>query len=115
MKTLWKGIVEAIDEHDAAIADLRARVAEARGAVSPDEHRRRIAALRDTLDDEDEQLRFETRSRIMEAANELVARIDFNTALYVRITTRGKVVMDLAYEDWGGDQQGITCTKWSAG
>lgn len=115
VKTLWKGIVEAIDEHDAAIADLRARVAEARGAVSPEEHRRRIAALRDTLDDEDEQLRFETRSRIMEAANELVARIDFNTALYVRITTRGKVVMDLAYEDWGGDQQGITCTKWSAG
>jgi len=112
VKAMWKGLMEAVDGHDVAIADLQRRVVEARGAVSPEEHRRRIFALRGTLDDQDEQVRFETRSRIMEAAHELVAVMSFNAeAPWVEITTRGGVVMEAVWEDWGS-AKGITVTKW---
>lgn len=114
VKALWMSIVEAIDEHDVVIAELRRRVRDARGAVSPEEHRKRIFALRDTLEHEEEQVRFETRSRIMEAAHELVERIEFNTATYVCVIARSGIVMDLAHEDLGGTQQGVTWMKWSA-
>lgn len=113
VKAMWSALVETVDEHDAAVAELRKRIRKARGAVSPDEHRRRIYALRNTLDDEDAAVRFETRSRIMEAAHELVERIDFTGPLAVSVFTRGGMVMDLAHEDWGGEQ-GITTAKWSA-
>lgn len=113
VKALWLGIVEAMDEHDVVIAELQRRVRDARGAVSPEEHRRRIFALRESMDDADEQVRFETRFRVMEAAHELVERIVFNTAVSVEIVTRVGIVMDLAHEEWGG-QHGITWAKWSA-
>ncbi|WP_374125896.1 recombinase family protein [Sphingomonas sp. 28-62-11] len=114
VKEMWKALTEAVDEHDAVVADLRKRVREARGAVSVEEHRRRIYALRATLDDADEAVRFETRSLIMEAAHELVERIEFKGPLGAELTTRSGVVMDLAHEDWGGTQRGITCAKWPA-
>jgi DNA invertase Pin-like site-specific DNA recombinase len=110
-KAMWMSIVEAADEHDVVIEGLRGRIRHARGAVSPEEHRRRIFALRDTLNDHDEQVRYETRSRIMEAAHELVESMAFTSPTTVQVTTRGGVVMDLAWEDWGG-QRGITCAKW---
>ncbi len=111
-KAMWVGLTEALDEHDVVVADIRQRLRNARGAVSPEEHRRRIIALRDTLHDDDEQVRFETRSRIMEAAHELVACMRFTSPLTVEITTKGGVVMGLAWEDWGGNEKGITTTKW---
>jgi DNA invertase Pin-like site-specific DNA recombinase len=114
VKAMWTALVELGDEHDVVIADLRRRVREARGAVSVEEHRRRIYALRDTIDDEDEAVRFETRSRVMEAAHELVASIAFNTVTHVEVVTRSGISMDLAHEDAGGNQQGITCVKWPA-
>ena len=111
VKAMWMGIVEANDEHDVVIAEIRRRIRHARGAVSPEEHRRRIFALRDTLESEDEQVRFETRSRIMEAVQELVEKMVFSTPLTVTVTTKGGVIMDLALEDWGS-QKGITWAKW---
>lgn len=110
VKAMWKGLVEINDEHDVVIAELRRRIRDARGAVSPEEHRRRIFALRDTLDDEDEQVRFETRSRIMEATHELVGMMAFCTPLTVQVTTKGGVIIDLAWEDWGS-ANGIAWTK----
>ena len=111
VKAVWLGIVELVDEHDVVIEQLRSRIQVARGAVSPEEHRRRIFDLRDTLEDGDEQVRFETRSRIMEAAHDLIERMSFSSPLTVTITTRGGIVMDLAWEDWG-TQKGITWVKW---
>lgn len=114
VKAMWRSLIEAIDEHDAVVANLRQRIREARGAVPVEEHRLRIHALRSMLDDQDETGRFETRSRIS-AAHELVELIAFGTADHVEVFTKAGMIMDLAYEDWGGTQQGITCTKWSPG
>lgn len=115
VKALWTTLTEATDEHDVVIAELQRRVRDALGAVSPEEHRRRIFALRDTLDDDDEQVRFETRARIMEAVHELVAIMTFHQGpTWVEITTKGGVAMELTWEDWGGGQKGITCSKWAA-
>lgn len=112
VKAMWLALTEKVDEHDVVIADLRRRIRDARGAVSPEEHRRRIFALRETLEDADEQIRFETRSRIREAAHELVETMAFRSdPLGVDIRTKGGVDMELAWEEWG-DQKGITCTKW---
>lgn len=114
-KAMWMTLVETSDEHDVVIAELQRRVRDARGAVSPDEHRRRIFALRGTLNDDDEQVRFETRSRIMEAVHELVAVMTFHAApFWVEIMTKGGIAMELIWEDWGGDQKGVTCSKWAA-
>lgn len=112
VRTIWQGLLDAIDGHDAAIAELTVRVRDARGAVSPEEHRRRILALRETLDDDDEQVRFETRSRIKEAAHELVENMAFWPGpAFVEITTKGGVVMEVGWEEWRG-QRGLTVAKW---
>ncbi|WP_242153669.1 recombinase family protein [Sphingomonas sp. BAUL-RG-20F-R05-02] len=112
VKEKWVELTARVDEHDQIVSDLRTRVLAARGAVSPEEHRRRIFALRDTLEDDDDAIRFETRSRVMEAVHELVATISFVASDWpaVEITTKGGVFMHLNWEEWG-DQQGIAWTK----
>ncbi|MBW6528549.1 recombinase family protein [Sphingomonas sp. RHCKR7] len=120
VKALWLELAGSVDEHDVAIAELQRRVAVARGAVSPEEHRRRIFALRDKLDAfanrvtlgaEDEQVRFQTRARIMEAVHELVSTMTFKAdPIMVNMVTRQGVDIDLVREEWGG-QIGISFTK----
>ncbi len=111
VKSMWADLVTKLDAHAAVVRDLRARIVEARGAVSPEEHRRRIFALRHTLDDEDEQVRFRTRSRIMEAVHELVGEMWFSQhPLGVTMTTRNGAEVAVAWEEWG-EQKG---TSWSA-
>lgn len=114
VKEMWLSLVKMIDVHDEAIMDLQRRVLSARGAVSPEEHRNRIFALRSTLNDSDEQVRFETRSRIMEAVHELVDAMSFMVdPAYVSITTKGGVAIDINWEEWGShpDQRGMTWAK----
>lgn len=107
----WLGLTRSLDGHDLAIADLERMIAAARGAVSPEEHRRRIFALRDTLDAEDEQVRFQTRARIMEAVHELVATMTFiSEPIMVNMVTHQGVDVALVREEWG-DQTGITFDK----
>lgn len=110
-RDLWTLLIKDIDEHDVAIAALRARIVEARGAVSPEEHRRRIFALRDTLDDPDEEVRFRTRSRIMEALHELIEEMAFSSdPLLVEIRQRGGRLVTVNWEDWGGTSKGLAWT-----
>jgi DNA invertase Pin-like site-specific DNA recombinase len=109
VKVLWRSLTNAVDEHDAVIKALQAEVVAARGAVSPEEHRRRIFALRDTLNDEDEQVRFVTRSRVMEAIHDLIAEMSFSAAplgVVMRTTTGADV--EVHWEEWGqrADQKG---------
>ena len=115
VKERWMSLVDAIDEHDKAIIELRRRLLDACGAVSPEEHRRRIFALRDTLNDDNEQVRFETRSRIKEAVHQLVVSMTFSVdPTFVEIHTNAGVVIDVAREEWGKrfDQRGMAWTKW---
>lgn len=102
VKAMWMELAAKVDGHDAAVRGLRARIVEARGAVSPEEHQRRIAALRATLDDEDEQIRFRSRSRVMEAIHELVTSMRFVAAeggAWVEMTTRTGVDIVVSWED----------------
>jgi DNA invertase Pin-like site-specific DNA recombinase len=101
-KAEWLEDVRKVDEHDAAIRTLEARLVEARGAVSPEEHLRRIQALRDTLDDDDDEIRFAARARVMEAVHELIATMVFSTAPpRVMLGTKDGVTVQVGWEDWG--------------
>lgn len=113
VKALWLSLTAAVDEHDAAIRALQREIVDARGAVSPEEHRRRIFALRDTLDDTDEHVRFITRSRVMEAVHELIATMSFSASpLCISMTTTGGGTAEVHWEEWGeaASQKG---TAWS--
>lgn len=112
VKAVWTGLTKEIDAHDVAIMDLQQRIVDARGAVSPEEHRRRIFALRENLAAADEELRFETRSRIMEAVHELVVAMTFSPdPAVVTVTTKAGVSIDVTWEEWG-DAKGMTWAKW---
>jgi hypothetical protein len=109
----WLALTSAVDEHDAAIRELQRELVDARGAVSPEEHRRRIFALRGTLDDEDEQVRFVTRSRVMEAVHELIGTMSFSASpLCISMTMTNGAEAEVHWEEWGdaANQKG---TAWS--
>jgi DNA invertase Pin-like site-specific DNA recombinase len=109
----WLEIVGEVDAHGEAIRALQARLVEARGAVSPEEHLRRIGALRDTLDHDDEQIRFIARSRVMEAIHELVATMVFGTSPpEVMLGTRDGITVRVAWEDWG-EGPTMASTAWT--
>lgn len=112
VKAMWLALVGDADAHGASIAELRRRIVKARGAVSPEEHRRRIFALRDSLDDDDEHVRFETRSRIMEALHELVDTMTFSAAPpVVTVVSKDGTATDVYWEECG-TQSGTSWTKW---
>jgi DNA invertase Pin-like site-specific DNA recombinase len=101
-KAKWLEASNEIDEHDRIIRVLQARLVEARGAVSPEEHLRRIGALRNDLDHDDEQVRFIARSRVMEAIHELVATMVFMTSpLRVMLATKDNIAIQVAWGDMG--------------
>jgi DNA invertase Pin-like site-specific DNA recombinase len=113
VKARWMAITQGIDELDASIVELERRIKEARGTATPAQHRRRIQKLRGTLYDEDERIRFEARSLVMEAAHGLVERMAFSCEHpFVVITTKSGVEMHVGWEEWGSDRQGITIAKF---
>lgn len=90
LKERWRELVQEVEANDRALGELGGRITAARGSVSPDEHRRRIFELHAQMEDEDEEARFEARSRVMEAVHELVTSIRFNaTPPVVEVTTTG--------------------------
>lgn len=112
VKDVWADLVRTVDEHSAAVADLRRRIRDARGVVSPEEHRKRIFELRDTLDHPDERVRFEARSRVMEALHELVRSMRFSVKpLEVSIEGKDGVNTTIGWEDWGAGP-GQRGTSW---
>ena len=112
VKDKWLKLVSKGDEHDAAVIILQRQILDARGTASPEEHRRRIFALRETLEAEDEMIRFETRFRVMEAVHELVEVMSFQPEPhYVELTTKAGVIIEINWEEWGA-QKGMTWSKW---
>ncbi|WP_231902892.1 recombinase family protein [Sphingomonas melonis] len=113
-KAKWLELVQVVDGHDEVIRELRSRLVEARGAVSPEEHLCRIQALRDTLDDADEQVRFIARSRVMEAVHELVATMVFSVdPPRVVLGTKDGITVQVGWED-RGEGPTMTSTAWTA-
>lgn len=112
-KAKWLEFAGEVDGHDREIRKLQARLIEARGAVSPEEHLQRIGALRDNLDDEDEQIRFIARSKVMEAIHELVATMVFSsTPPEVTLVTKDGITVKIGWED-RGEGPILTSTAWT--
>lgn len=112
-KAKWLEFTAEIDGHDLAVRQLQARLVEARGAVSPEEHLRRIRSLQDSLDDDDEAIRFTARSRVMEAVHELVATMVFSTApLQVMLGTRDGITVHVGWDD-RGEGRTMASTAWT--
>lgn len=78
-KDLWLSMLAEEDRHKMAIDDMKEQIIDARGATPADEHKRRIAALRGSLQASDETTRFEARVTVMRAVHELVIAMTFST------------------------------------
>jgi len=103
VRTMWDKQVAVVEAYEGAVDDLRKRLVAARGAVSPEEHMRRIRAMRDKLEDEDETVRFTTRSTIMAAVHELVMTMEFSAdPLGVMIETTAEETVFVTLEEHGG-------------
>jgi DNA invertase Pin-like site-specific DNA recombinase len=99
-KEAWSNLTVESDECNAALAIIRKRITAARGVVSPAEHRQRIADLFNQMEDKDEDVRFEARSRVMEAVHELIAAMQFRTGpSSVEVTTKSGVGISV---EWVG-------------
>ncbi len=102
-KAAWSSLTAETDECEAALAIIRKRITAARGVVSPAEHKQRIADLFDEMEDENEDVRFEARSRVMEAVHELIATVSFNRSpLSVEVTTKSRLGIGIERLDGGG-------------
>lgn len=88
-KTAWASLTEEADECERTLAAVKKRVKAARGAVSPAEHQQRIVDLFDQMVNQDDDVRFEARSRVMEAVHELVDAMRFiRDPASVEVTTK---------------------------
>lgn len=109
VKERWSTLRVELDDLEIKLADLRGRITAARGAVSPDEHRQRIAELFEQMEDDDEPIRFEARSRVMEAVHELVTALRFNTTPpVVTVVTTGALICEVEHTDGRGPDANFT-------
>ncbi|KQM98023.1 recombinase family protein [Sphingomonas sp. Leaf25] len=89
-KAAWQRLSAEADGLEAALATLKKRILAARGVVSPAEHQKRIVDLFDQMVAHDEDLRFEARSRVMEAVHGLIGSMRFGPAANLaEVTTKG--------------------------
>ncbi len=77
-KALWNRLVSEGDDLRSKLKQIQVELVIARGAVSPEEHQERVAALRGAMNDPDDDVRFEARSRIMQALGELIEHLLFH-------------------------------------
>jgi hypothetical protein len=109
-KAAWLDLSERADALEPSIADLRERLIRLRGRTTPEEHRDRIAELRASLDDDDEDIRFEARAKVMAAINNLVDDIRFSGGEQIGVRMRfGKFEAYIHYNSMTGG------TDWTLG
>lgn len=76
-KEIWKKLATQADDLRDELKQLGRELVAARGKVSPEQHQARVMSLRKSMDDPDEDVRFEARSRVMQALGELITTLDF--------------------------------------
>lgn len=89
-RAAWKRMLGELDELRNSLEAQRKQLLHARGVVSPAEHRARVAALREAINDPDEATSLEARGRIMQALGELIEIIEFHAeprAVFVDMRT----------------------------
>lgn len=99
-------------EEDRIIREMSAVVEELtikRGAPDPEEQTRRVEELRSSLDDEDEMVRFEARTKMMSAIHALITELQFFEAPGVRMIVADERVVHISYDELRKD------TEWVMG
>lgn len=108
-KDMWLRLSAEADHHQADIDQLRRRIIDARGVVEPKEHLRRIMTLRNSMQADDEDVRFESRAKIMDAFGELVTSMNFSKEpLGVEMTTKDERKITVHFDEVAGG------TDWSS-
>lgn len=76
-KKVWRRLVNEADKLRSELERMQTELVSARGIVSPEEHQARVADLRMSMDDPDDDVRVEARSRVMQALGELIQDLLF--------------------------------------
>jgi hypothetical protein len=74
-KAMLKVVRGEVRESEKRVQDAEAELAKARGAVSTEEHRRRVLAMAHAVTSEDEKIRSEARLIVREALSAVVERV----------------------------------------
>ena len=88
----WLSARTEIAAADAATKDLRRRLEQARGSVSPEMHIERVVAVHHLLDGPPSDQRRDARARTANSLRELIDHIEFSGVLYVAIRGAPSVV-----------------------
>jgi len=76
-RTRYRTLKHEVRAFKAKIEDAEVALREAQGGVEPGEHLRRVAEVRELLDSHDPDLRYQARSRVKLALNDLIERMTF--------------------------------------
>lgn len=95
-KALWQRLVAEVDQHKAVVEAKRAELTRLRGVTPPEVHHQRIAALRASLRDDDEDARFQARAKVMEALHDLVIAVRFKRPLICEMDTMNELQFEFA-------------------
>ncbi len=108
-QTLWSELSSLSDTASDELDDARARLLDLVHAPAVEEQQERVAELRSSLDHEDENKRFEARSKVMAAIHALVDRLAFYgpDPLGVELEVAGERSITVHYDEVYGD------TEWS--
>lgn len=99
----WLSARTEIATAEAATKDLRRRLEQARGSVSPEMHIERVAAVHHLLHGPPSNERQDARARTASSLRELIDHIEFDGALYVAIRGAPTVVEMNARGEIAGD------------
>lgn len=98
-KAIWQRLTTEVDERKAAVEAMQAELTRMRGATPPEVHHKRIATLRASLRDEDEEVRFEARAKVMEALHDLVIELWFKRPLTCEMDTMDELHFEFVVVD----------------
>lgn len=105
----WAEMAEGVDRAQSALDEARGRLLELVHTPSREEQWARINRLREALHDEDEELRFEARTKVRSAVHALVTQLSFHGPKIIGVTMtvadEWSVVID--YNDIQGDTEWI--------
>lgn len=116
----WLSARTQIKAAEVATEDLRRRLEEARGAVRPEKHIERVAAVQHLLDGPPSDERREARSRTAYSLRELIDHVDFSGDLFVAlrgvptivvVNRKGEILGDITVPNLQPDQAHVAGKK----
>lgn len=106
-KALADTVEERLREQRSALEQLEAELASARGQVSPAEHLKRVVEVRDAINSEDEEARYDARAKVVAAVGSFVSFIRFLPNRQIMVVMGGGAV-NFMFDDKGEVLQGAS-------